>query len=152
MAEKFIGAQIRAGQFTDKAGKVIDYNNLVLSTVSQTECGEVANDLIKIKNTAEKIVSVFGQPITMKWLRAHLGQYVDIFYDKYKNVDRVIFYAENPNQQPSAYSGVTGEGITDYTPAPVVSSGGILADTDDDFPNEFNTNPADDKKNKEGKK
>lgn len=154
MAEKFIGAQIRAGQFTDKAtGKLVDYNNLVLSTVSSTECGEVANEPVKIPNTSEKIVSVFGRPISMKWLRAHLGQYCDIFYDKYKKVDKVIFYDENPNLQPVGYTGTTGEGITDYTPAPVVSSGGLSPDPDDDFPNEFTSPaPVDDKKSKEGKK
>ena len=138
MAEKFIGAQIRAGQFTDKdTGKVIDYNNLVLSTVTRADCGEVANDPIKIANTAQNITAVFGQPITMKWLRARLGWYLDVFYNKYRKPERIIFYEKDPTQTPEGYTGVATEGITDYTPAPVKSSGGITAD--DDYPEELKT-------------
>ena len=98
MAEKFIGAQVRAGEFTAKdTGRVIAYNNLVLFTTSVINCGEQCNDAAKITNTGENIVKVFGRPITMDWLRAQLGKYVAIFYDKYKKVERVMFFDKDPD-------------------------------------------------------
>lgn len=106
MAEKFIGAQIRAGEFTDKnTGKLVQYNNLVLYTTSPLKCGEMWSDKepVKITNTAENILKVFGTSITMDFLRERLGWYVDVFYNKFKKVDKVIFYPVNPAQNEDAY-------------------------------------------------
>lgn len=98
MAEKFIGAQVRAGTFTAKdTGREIAYNNLVLFTTSAVNCGDMCNDPAKIANTSENIVKVFGRPITMDWLKSQLGKYCEIFYDKWKKVERVIFYDSDPN-------------------------------------------------------
>ena len=97
MPVKFIGAQVRAGHFTAKdTGKEIAYNNLVIFTTSEVNCGEMTEEPAKIANTVENIVKVFGRPITMEWLKSNLGKYCDIFYDKWKKVDRVIFYENNP--------------------------------------------------------
>ena len=141
MAEKFIGAQVRAGQFTAKdTGKVIDYNNLVLFTTSAVNCGEMCNDPAKISNTVDNIVKVFGRPITMDWLKSQLGKYVDIFYDKWKKVDRVIFYDHDPNAD--LYNGVAVPPTASALPVDVttdLATGALKEETSDtvaDLPNE----------------
>lgn len=99
MAEKFIGAQVRAGQFTSKDnGQLINYNNLVLFGTSKVNCGDMCNDPIKIANNGENLIKVFGRPISMDWLRSKLGQYMCVFYDKYKKVERVMFFEEDPDK------------------------------------------------------
>lgn len=106
MAVKFIGAQVRAGEFTDeKTGQLVQYNNLVLYTTQPLKCGEMwsGKEPIKISNTAENIAKVFGRAITMPFLKERLGWYVDIFYNKYKKVERVIFYEKDPALDESAY-------------------------------------------------
>ncbi len=116
--EKLIGAQIKAGQFLDKQTlRMVDYNNLVLYTTTTCDngFGEMYTHETKIKNDASTIISVFGQPISMKWLKERLGWYVIILLNDYKKPVRVEFYKEDPTLQPVAYKGEpTAEGITDY--------------------------------------
>ena len=88
MPEMFIGAEVRAGSFTDeKTGKPVAYNNLLLTFVKPGNVSVMANDrapLVKVKNTREEILRVFGEMITMKWLKDRLNWYADVFYDENK--------------------------------------------------------------------
>lgn len=102
--ERLIGAQIRAGKFTPN-GKTeeVSYNNLILFTTSAISgedatlyCGDKTNYEAKIQNTTENITKVFGRNITINDLRSSLGKFVDIFYDQYKNVVKVLIYDEDP--------------------------------------------------------
>lgn len=118
--EKLIGAQIRSGKFTP-SGKTeeIEYNNLILFTTSElsgeddkTFCGSKTNYEAKIQNNSENLVKVFGKNITIDEIREHLGKHVDIFYDQYKNVVRVLMYDNDPTAanvngtvEPSAKGG-----------------------------------------------
>lgn len=142
MAEKFIGAQVRAGQFQAKdTGRMIDYNNLVLFTTSAAgTCGEVCNDPVKIANTGENIAKVFGRSITMDWLKAQLGKYIDVFYNQYKKVERVIFYDVDPNSDNYA-GAITAPTASAGLPVEVQDNGGLKEaapekQTVSDLPNE----------------
>ncbi len=118
MAQKFIGAEVRAGQFTDKAtGKLVSYNNLKFQVADEVagNCGVLCPLPIKIKNTREEILKVFGQPITMQWLKERLGWWCDVFYDVNNRINRILFYGpEKPVGNAPANSKPTDEGIADY--------------------------------------
>lgn len=89
MPEKFIGAEVRAGQFTNDKGEVVNFNNLMMSFVKPVNLGCMVNDkspIVKVKNTREDIFRVFGEKITMQWLKDRLGWYADVFYDDKKKV------------------------------------------------------------------
>ncbi len=102
--EKLIGAQIRSGKFTPTGkSEEIEYNNLILFTTSElsgeddkTFCGSKTNYEAKIQNNPENIAKVFGKQITIEEIRKHLGKPIDIFYDQYKNVARVLMYETDP--------------------------------------------------------
>lgn len=122
MPEQFIGAEVRAGSFNDdKTGKKVVYNNLMLTFVKAGNVGVMAHDrdpLVKVKNTREDILRVFGEMITMKWLKDRLGWYADVFYDQKKSIARIIFYGpEDPmkGEDPGAAVLSPDEGISDYT-------------------------------------
>ena len=121
MPEQFIGAEVRAGSFNDDHGKMVVYNNLMLTFVKAGNVGVMANDrapLVKVKNTREDIFRVFGEMITMKWLKDRLGWYADVFYDQKKSIARILFYGpEDPmkGDDPGAAVLTPDEGISDYT-------------------------------------
>ena len=121
MPEQFIGAEVRAGSFNDdNTGKQVVYNNLMLTFVKAGNVGVMAHDrdpLVKVKNTREDILRVFGEMITMKWLKDRLGWYADVFYDQKKSIARIIFYGpEDPmkGEDPGAAVLSPDEGISDY--------------------------------------
>lgn len=122
MPELFIGAEVRAGNFTDeKTGKSVAYNNLIMTFATPGNVGFVINPqnpTVKVKNTREDIFRVFGEMITMKWLKEHLNHYADVFYDERKRVARIQFYGtENPFADNGGLSPAmtASEGISDYT-------------------------------------
>ena len=124
MPEQFIGAEVRAGSFNDdKTGKPVAYNNLMLTFVKAGNVGVMANDrapLVKVKNTREDIFRVFGEMITMKWLKDRLGWYADVFYDEKKRIARILFYGpDDPmkGEDPGAAVLTPDEGISDYSHA-----------------------------------
>lgn len=140
--EKLIGAQIKAGQFLDKVtGRMVDYNNLILYTTTACEngFGEMFTHETKIQNVASNIISVFGQPISMKWLKERLGWFVIVLLNDYKKPVRVEFYKEDPTAQPTGYKGDTAsEGITDYAhPVKQEAAKEIAADIPPEFMPEF---------------
>lgn len=122
MPEQFIGAEVRAGSFNDeKTGKAVAYNNLLLTFVKPGLVGVMANDrapLVKVKNTREEIFRVFGEMITMKWLKERLNWYADVFYDEKKRIARIIFYGpDDPmkGEDLTAAAISPDEGISDYS-------------------------------------
>ncbi len=119
MAQKFIGAEVRAGQFTDKAtGKLVSYNNLKFQVADETagDCGIICQKpFIKIKNTREEILRVFGEPISMQWLKDRLGWWCDVYYDLNNKLSRIMFIGpEKPAEDTPAEEKRTPEGIEDY--------------------------------------
>lgn len=94
---KVLGAERKSGDFEDKKGKTIDYDNIYLhcskcNDYSKDESfgiGEVVKSF-KIKNSPDVIESVFGSQLTKDDLSTFIGQQVNITFDEYKNVDSVI--------------------------------------------------------------
>lgn len=125
MPEKFLGAEVRHGKFTSKTtGESVNYNNLVMVFAHEVEvglCVDQNHPIVKVKNTREDILRVFGEPISMKWLNDRLGHYADIFYDVNGRVQMIRFYGpENPfatdklvTAQPDPVP--VDEGISDYS-------------------------------------
>lgn len=122
MPEVFVGAEVRAGSFTDeKTGKLINYNNLLMTFAKPAAVGFVISNpkkpVVKVKNTREDILRIFGEMITMKWLNDRRNWYADVFYDDKNNVSRIMFYgpddpyADNSGSAPALSA---DEGITDY--------------------------------------
>ena len=133
MPEMFIGAEVRAGSFTDeKTGKPVAYNNLLLTFVKPGNVGVMANDrapLVKVKNTREEILRVFGEMITMKWLKDRLNWYADVFYDEKKRIARIMFYGpDDPmkGEDPNGAALTVDEGISDYSHAESAAPVGAL--------------------------
>lgn len=116
MPEKFIGAEVRAGQFTNDKGEVVNFNNLMMSFVKDCNIGSMVNDkkpIVKVKNTREDIFRVFGEMITIQWLKDRLGWYADVFYDEKQKVAKILFHGpENPfngsAEEPALDSSATG--------------------------------------------
>lgn len=147
MPEQFIGAEVRAGSFTDdKTGKPVAYNNLLLTFVKAGNVGVMANDknpLVKVKNTREDILRVFGEMITMKWLKERLNWYADVFYDDKKRIARIIFYGpEDPmkGEDPNGVALTVDEGISDYTHSE--SSAAPVGALDSNKPDELAKSPS----------
>ena len=122
MPELFLGAEVRAGNFTDeKTGKNINYNNLLMTFGKPAAVGFVISNpkkpVVKVKNTREDILRIFGEMITMKWLNDRRNWYADVFYDDKNNVSRIMFYgpddpyADNSGTAPAL---TADEGISDY--------------------------------------
>lgn len=132
MPEKFMGAEVRRGQFTSKTtGQLINYNNLVMVFGHETQIGigvDQNHPIVKVKNTREDIMRVFGEPISMKWLEERLGWYADIFYDVNQRVTMIKFYGlENPfaaigDGEEGLDDAISVEGIEDYPADSLVAS------------------------------
>lgn len=157
MPEQLVGAEVRAGQFTDKTtGRLVSYNNLVLQLGLPAAGGGVMckAEPVKVKNTVADITRFFGEQISMSWLKAHLGWWCDVFYDDYKRPVRIEFHGtEDPRKQAEAPTPTVEaplEGITDYEPLvrQTPQGNGLAPDPMDDFPAEF----VEDSKKKDGKK
>ena len=143
MPEKFMGAEVRHGRFmSEKTGESVNYNNLVMVFAHDVEvgvCVDQKHPIVKVKNTREEILRVFGEPISMKWLNDRLGWFADIFYDVNGKTSMIKFYGpENPlavdklaTAQPAP---AVDEGISDYyrdESAAVDTSDGALATSDE---------------------
>lgn len=147
MPEQFLGAEVRAGQFTDKVtGKPVAYNNIILQLgVPAAGFGVVCKkEPVKVKNTVDNVLKFFGERVSMSWLKARLGWWCDIFYDDYKRPIRIQFYGpEDPRKEQSnpdtPVVEAPLEGITDYAPLvhSVPEGSGLSPDPNDDFPPEF---------------
>ncbi len=165
MPEKFIGAEVRAGHFTNDKGEVVNFNNLMMTFVKPGTLGCMVNDkapLVKVKNSREEIFRVFGEMITVKWLQERLGWFADVFYDEKKKVAKIIFYgAENPyDGSSSSAPAISNEGITGLTANTSAEDVGALSGMSD-FPGETVTSaesapaessPADSSADKKGGK
>lgn len=136
MPEQFIGAEVRAGNFTNDKGEIVHFNNLMMTFVKPSNVGVMVNDkkpLVKVKNTREDIFRVFGEMITMKWLNDRLGWFCDVFYDDKNKVARIMFYGpDNPLDGGSPLSPAipsANEGVSDYDrSSPSDDNGAILAE------------------------
>jgi len=118
MPEKFIGAEVRAGEFTNDKGEIVKFNNLMMSFVKPGSIGMVSNarnPIVKVKNTREDILRVFGEIVSMSWLRERLDWYADVFYDDRGKVSRIMFYKEDPCAGSSDFPALVDEAISDYT-------------------------------------
>lgn len=104
--EILIGAQVRAGKFTPKGTtEEIEFNNLVLFTAQDFNPNDTAEHFgcrivkdayeAKIQNNPDNIQKVFGKQITMADLKKHLGKPVNVFLNRYKNVERVELLETN---------------------------------------------------------
>lgn len=156
MPEQLIGAEVRAGQFTDKTtGRLVSYNNLMLQFGLPAAGGGVMckNPPCKVRNTVKDITAFFGEQVSMSWLKAHLGYWCDVFFDDYKRPVRIQFYGTEDPREPAEAPIPTVEapleGVTDYAPLvrQVPQGHGLAPDPMDDFPAEL----MDDNK-KDGKK
>ena len=104
--EILIGAQVRAGRFVPK-GKTeeVAFNNLVLFTAHEFNPNDTAEHFghriikdsyeAKIQNNPENIQRVFGRQITMSDLKKHLGKPVNVFLNRFNNVERVELLETN---------------------------------------------------------
>lgn len=97
MRVQVIGTEMKSGSFEDpKTGREIQYNNLYLHCLkpnSYKSDGSFgfgsAPVSVKIKNTVEKVQSVFGSSVTQNDLEALIGSQVDLYYDEKGTIDSV---------------------------------------------------------------
>lgn len=96
-----LGVERKSGDFDDKKGKTISYDNIYLHC---SQCNDYSSESsfgigvtvksFKIKNSPDVITSVFGSQLTKDDLASLIGQRVNIFFDEYKNVDFVTVIDE----------------------------------------------------------
>lgn len=97
MVYKILGTERKSGEFADpKTGKLVQFDNIYLHC---SKCNDYSSDKsfgfgvsvksIKIKNTNEKIESVFGSILTRDDLQSLVGQKANIFFDENQTVDCV---------------------------------------------------------------
>lgn len=104
---KVIGTEIKSGNFTDpKTNRGINYNNLYLHCLKDNDYTDDNGGgfgfgsspvSVKIKNSVDKITSVFGSSLSKDDLEGMIGSYINVFYDDKKQVDSIIS-AEPPEQ------------------------------------------------------
>ena len=94
---QILGMEVRAGKFKAKdTGTEIAYNNLVLHVMGEDfgdskdcfRCGSPVETL-KVKNDEEHIKSTFGKVPTADEMKSYIGQYINVYYNKYGNLDKV---------------------------------------------------------------
>lgn len=99
-----VGIEVKKGQFEDKISKrEISYNNFMMYVITEELPISVENltigcgvDTIKIKNTAENFLHVFGKDTyTVEELNKFLGKNIDVLYDKRGNVAKIIFLTQS---------------------------------------------------------
>ncbi|MDE6724761.1 MAG: hypothetical protein K2J79_04070 [Ruminiclostridium sp.] len=91
-----LGVERKSGNFDDKKGKTISYDNIYLHC---SQCNDYSSEAsfgigvtvksFKIKNLPDVITSVFGSQLTKDDLSSLIGSKVQIFFDEFKNVDFV---------------------------------------------------------------
>ncbi len=97
---KVIGTEVKCGVFTDPNTKRdINYNNIYLHCIKDNNYlsddkksfgfGSVPVS-VKIKNSVDKVTSVFGAALSSDDLEGMIGSYVNVFYDDKKQVDAVL--------------------------------------------------------------
>ncbi len=107
---KVIGTEVSCGRFTDpKTNKEVIYNNIYLHCLKDNNHTDdngggfgfgSAPVSVKIKNSVDKVTSVFGSALSKDDLEGMIGSYVNVFYDDKKQVDSVIA-ADPPEQRAS---------------------------------------------------
>ena len=97
MIMKVIGVEHRKGNFTNKQGENIVFDNIMIyalkpNTYESKETfgsGHIPVE-IKIKNDVDTVRSIFGSAITKDDLISMLGQEYNITFDDKKNVDTIM--------------------------------------------------------------
>lgn len=99
MILQVIGVEHRKGNFTDKQGKNIDFDNIMIYALQPNTydknngetfgSGKIPVE-IKIKNDVDVVRSIFGSTITKDDLISMVGQEYNITFDNKKNVDSIM--------------------------------------------------------------
>ncbi len=101
MIYKILGVERKSGDFVSEKGKTkgqtIDFDNIYLHC---SKCNDYSSEgsfgigesvkAFKIKNSPDKVTSVFGSQLTKDDLASLIGSKVQIFFDEFKNVDYVL--------------------------------------------------------------
>ncbi len=110
---KVIGTELSCGRFTDpKTNKEIIYNNIYLYCLKDNNHIDDNGGgfgfgytpvSIKIKNSVDKVKSVFRSVLSKDDLEGMVGGYINAFFDDKKQIDSV-FPADPPKSENSEKS------------------------------------------------
>lgn len=96
---QILGIEVRSGEFTARDnGKQIAYNNIVIHCMgegfdSSGDSFRTGNpvEVFKIKNDEEHLNAAFGKIPTPAEMSGYVGKYINVFYNKYGNLDKLEF-------------------------------------------------------------
>lgn len=108
-AYTILGVERKSGDFENKLGMIIAYDNIYLHC---SKCNDYSSETsfgigvmvksFKIKNSLDVITSVFGSQLTKDDLASLIGSKVNIFFDEFKNVDFVSVIDEKKAEKKGA--------------------------------------------------
>lgn len=98
MIMNVIGVEHRQGNFTNKQGKNVDFDNIIIYALKPNTYKKENNSFgsgkipveVKIKNDVDIVCSIFGTAITDDDLLSMVGQDFNISFDDKQNVDSIM--------------------------------------------------------------